>query len=254
MISFQSLVAEFGITTLVVIAFAAIVTSCIHGAVGVAGGFLMTAALALLIGVRPSVPIMSIALVLSHGARSVMNLTDLNWKAFAAVMVPAVPFILLSSYVYVELPVNVLAWVLAAIMFTSIPLRHWARSREIRAGGKTLAAAGMGYGFLAGASIGSAMLLSPFMLGYGLAKESFVATMAIISLTTNMTRITVFGSSDVLTSEYALLGVAVGLLMIPGNWAGRTVLRRMTTNTHGRLVDFFAVIGGLNFVYLAIAG
>ena len=106
----------------------------------------------------------------------------------------------------------------------------------------------------AGASIGSAMLLTPFMLGAGLTKEAFVATMAVISLTTNMARITAFGGADLLTSDYVLLGLAVGVVMIPGNWIGRTFLRRMAPGTHSVLIDLFALIGGANFLWLAWAG
>ncbi len=252
MLGLDALVAEFGVATLAALAVAAFVTSCIHGAVGVAGGLLMTAAVALLIGVRASVPVMSIALILSHGARTLMNLSDIDLRAFAWIMLPALPFILVSSAIYVALPLNALAAVLAALIFLSIPVRRWAERRKVRAGHRALAAAGAGYGFSAGASIGSAMLLSPFLLGYGLTKEAFVATMAIISLSTNVVRIGAFSVADIVTSQYALLGFLVGLIMIPGNWVGRTILRRMTTRMHAHLVDGFAVLGGLNFLYLAL--
>ena len=95
-------------------------------------------------------------------------------------------------------------------------------------------------------------MLSPFLLGFGLVTEAFVATMAIISMSTNVVRIGVFGGADVLTSQYALLGLLVGLIMVPGNWIGRAILRRMTVTLHGYLVDGLAVLGALNFVYLAI--
>jgi len=250
----QSLVNEFGVTTLVLIALAAIITSSIHGAIGVAGGILMTAALALLIGVKPSVPVMSIALIISHGARSLMNLPDINFRVYRTIMLASVPFIAMSSYLYVELPVNTVAWVLAIVILTSVPIRHWAKSRKIKAGHGTLAVAGVGYGTLAGVSVGSGQLLIPFLLGYGLTKEAFVATMAFIALSTNIVRISVFGSTDIMTSDYALLGLLTGILMIPGTWIGRNLLRRMANQTHDRLIDGFAILGGLNFLYLAIFG
>lgn len=252
MIGLDALVAEFGVPTLVAIAIAGFVTSSIHGAVGVAGGMLMTGILALLVGVRASVPIMSIALIFSHGARSLMNLPHIHFRAFGAVMLGALPFIVLTSLIYTILPVNILAGVLAAIIFTSIPMRHWARSRNIQAGYPSLVSIGAVYGFFAGAAIGSATVLSPFLLGFGLVKELFVATMAMISLSTNVVRIGVFSGADIVTSEYALLGLLVGLIMIPGNWVGRAVLRRLTIRRHGQLVDLLAAIGGLNFVYLAV--
>lgn len=251
MIGLDALVAEFGVTTLVLIAAAALITSTIHGAVGVAGGMLMTGALALLVGVRASVPIMSIALIFSHGSRCLIYLPHIHLRAFGAVMLGAIPFIVLTSLIYTILPVNVLAAVLAVIIFTSIPMRHWARSRNIKAGYPALIGIGTVYGFFAGAAIGSATVLSPFLLGFGVVKELFVATMATISLSTNIVRLGVFSGADILSSEYALMGVLVGLIMIPGNWIGKALLKRITIHRHGQLVDILAGIGGLNFVYLA---
>jgi len=42
--------------------------------------------------------------------------------------------------------------------------------------------------------------------------------------------------------------------MIPGTYIGRNMLRLMANGTHDRLVDGFAILGGLNFLYLAITG
>lgn len=132
----SALTSEFGTWTLVAIAAAALVTSTIHGAVGVAGGFLMTAALSLMIGVRPVVPVMSIALVISHGARSLMNVADFDRRVFLAIMLPAFPMIFLGGIIYAVLPVNWVALMLGLIILGSIPLRRWAgpaRSRRARA-------------------------------------------------------------------------------------------------------------------------
>lgn len=250
----EHLFEDYGWATLAAIALAAVVTSSIHGAIGVAGGLLMTAILALLIGVRASVPVMSIALVISHGSRSLIFLPSFDWRAFAVVMAAAAPFIALTGYVYAALPVGTLAAVLAIIVFTTIPLRHWAATRKIRAGPGTLGAAGAVYGFFAGASFGSAAILSPFLLGYGLVKEAFVATMAGIALSTNAVRVAVFGTVDLMTAQFALLGLLVGIIMIPGNYIGRTILRRLSIGQHGALVDVMAALGGLNFLYLALRG
>lgn len=250
----EQLITEFGIWPLAAIAIAAFVTASIQGAVGVAGGFLMTAALALVIGVRPVVPVMSVALIISHLSRSLLNLHSIDRTVLLAIMACALPMIVVGALLYGIMPVRVIALLLGVVILASIPLRHWAHSRKIKAGPRLLNAVGGIYGILAGGSVGSAMLLSPFMLGYGLTKEAFVGTMAAIALSTNLTKIAVFGSTQLLDSQYLILGLFVGLVMVPGNWVGRHLLRRMAPGTHGRLVDIFALVGGLNFLYLAAAG
>ena len=247
----ESIYAEFGFWTVLAVVIAALITATIHGSVGVAGGFLMAAALAQLIGVRPVIPVMSVALTVSHLSRSLLNVRTVDWFALLVIMGCAMPMLVIGALLYGVLPVRVIALFLALVILASIPLRHWAHAREIKAGAGMLGAAGGVYGFLAGASIGSAMLLTPFMLGYGLSKEAFVGTMAVIAFTTNAARMLVFGGTQLLDAHYAVMGLMVGVVMIPGTWIGRTFLRRMAPATHSRLIDLFAVIGGANFLYLA---
>ncbi|MEM9104299.1 MAG: sulfite exporter TauE/SafE family protein, partial [Pseudomonadota bacterium] len=203
----------------------AFVSSAIHGAIGVAGGIILSAALAPIIGVAPIVPVVSVALLISHSARAMLNRADFSWPVFISVSVTAVPFIVVMALVYGRLSSTLIALVLGCVILLSIPMRHWAKSRQIRANRRTLSGAGAVYGLLAGVSVGPGILLAPFMLGYGLKKEAFVATLAGIALLTNITRVGVFGATDLLSSQYMLLGVLCGLMTIPGNWVGRTMLR-----------------------------
>ncbi|WP_282606138.1 sulfite exporter TauE/SafE family protein [Pelagibius sp. Alg239-R121] len=246
-----SVVDEFGLYTIIGIGFVVLVTSAIHGATGVAGGFLMSAAIAPLIGVKPIVPVISVALLISHSARALMNMRDFDRSVYFSVAVPAIPCIVAGALIYGRLQPTAIAILLGCVILSSIPIRRWAKSREIKAGKPTLYAAGAVYGGLSGTSIGPGMLLIPFMLGYGLRKEAFVATLAVIALTTNVTRVSVFGGLELLDARYLTLGVLIGLVTIPGNWIGRSILRRMTNEGHGTLVDILTVIGALNFFWLA---
>jgi len=253
-ISILSLTDGLGPWGLSAIFFAVLVTSAIHGATGVAGGFLMTAALAVIIGVKPVVPVMSVALLISHAARALLNVQDFDRTVFFSIVVPAVPCIVIGAAFYVWLPATAIAVLLGCVILASIPVRRWAKTRDMTTSRPALYAAGGVYGGLSGTTIGPGMLLVPFMLGYGMTKEAFVATLAGIALVTNITRVGVFGSADLLDGGYLLLGVLVGLVTIPGNWIGRAVLRRMTSERHGGIVDVLTVLGALNFFLLAWRG
>lgn len=247
----ESLLADFGPIEIIAIAIVALVTSAIHGATGVAGGFLLSAAIAPIIGVKPIVPVISVALLISHSARALLNMRDFDRSVYFAIALPAVPCIIGGALIYGRLEATAIAILLGCVILSSIPIRRWAKAREVNAGKPTLHAAGAVYGGLSGTSIGPGMLLIPFMLGYGLRKEAFVATLAVIALTTNVTRVSIFGGMELLDSRYLLLGVLIGLVTIPGNWIGRSFLRRMTNDGHGTLVDILTVIGALNFFWLA---
>ncbi|MEN0086945.1 MAG: sulfite exporter TauE/SafE family protein [Pseudomonadota bacterium] len=246
-----ALVEHYGLLSLIGVVLVALVTSSVHGATGVAGGFLLSAALAPIIGVAPIVPVVSVSLLISHSTRALLNMKDFHRSAFLAVSVPAIPCIVLMSLIYGRMSSSMIALVLGLVILASIPLRRWAKSRQIKTSRNTLSGVGAIYGTLSGVSIGPGMLLVPFMLGYGLRKEQFVATLAVIALLTNITRVSVFGATDLLSSQYIFIGVLCGLATIPGNWIGRTMLRRMTNESHSGLVDVLTVLGALNFFWLS---
>lgn len=248
----NEILSSFDTLTLVAIAVMALLTSTVHGATGVAGGFLLSACLAFVIGIAPIVPVVSVSLLISHGSRALFNVRDFDKSAFLAIAIPAIPCVVFMAFLYGRMSSNLIAIVLGCVILISIPVRRWAKSREIKAGQKTLSGVGAIYGALSGVSIGPGMLLVPFMLGYGLRKEQLVATLAVIALMTNITRVSVFGATDLFDSQYILIGILCGLMTIPGNWIGRTLLRRMTNENHSGLVDVLTVLGALNFFWLAI--
>ena len=239
------------LSVVLLIAVSAFLTSTIHGATGIAGGFLLTVILALVIGVKPVVPVVSVALLISHSSRAILNFRDFNREVYASIIIPAIPAIAIVAYLYTKMTAPWIALLLGGIVLISIPMRRWARSRELRVKKPVLSSAGVIYGALAGASVGPGMLLIPFMLGYGLKKEAFVATLAAIALTANITRVGVFGSTSMLDMDYLVLGIVAGLATIPGNWVGRHFLRSMTNETHTNLVDLLTLIGAINFFWLA---
>lgn len=249
---FSQAMEPFTTQTLILIGLVSLGASAIHGATGIAGGFLTAAALAPLIGVKPVVPVVSVALVISHSARALLNLPDFHRTAFFAVTVPAFPFIIIGAVLYGGLSNKTIAILLAAVILCSIPIRRIAERRRLTVGISGLAGAGAVYGGLSGTTIGPGMLLTPFMLGFGLTKEAFVATLAVIALVTNITRLSVFGGTDVLELPLMFLGGLVGLLTIPGNWFGRVLLHRMTRQGHAAFVDALTILGGLNLLWLAL--
>lgn len=235
--------------TLAIICAGAVLTSAVHGATGVAGGFLMAALLAPLIGVQAVVPVMTVMMLVSHSSRALLNRSDINWQAFRLVILPAAPFIVLSAYFYKDLPVALIGFLMGTVIIASIPLRRLGTRLGTTAPG-TLGAMGGVYGLLSGASIGPGMLITPFLLGFGLRREHFVATLAAIAFVTNVSRFGVYSSANLYDWSGIYLGALIGLLTIPGNWLGRSVLRRLSTEAHLVIVEAFSVVGGLQFFYL----
>jgi len=246
------LLAEIGWVSIALLLLAAFLTSMIHGATGIAGGFLLTAVAAPIIGLQAVVPVLSVTLLISHGARALVNFSSIDQSAYFRIALPSIPFIIAAALLYGQLTSSSIAFILGAIVLLSVPARRWARANKIITSNRHMAIAGSVYGFVSGLSIGPGMLLMPVLLGYGLGRQAFVATLAMIALTTNVVRISVYGLSDLLTAPYTLLAVAAGLATVPGAWIGKRVLQQLTDERHTRAVEYLILFSGVVFFYIGI--
>jgi len=242
---------DINAVSLAILLIASFVTSMVHGATGIAGGFLLAAVAAPILGLQNIVPILSIALLISHSARAILNIRQFDFHSYCLVVIPSIPFIIFAAMTYGRLSNVTIAVVLGTVVLLSIPLRRLASAWQIKTSNPMLMGAGTIYGTISGIAIGPGMLLMPVLLGVGMKREAFVATLAAIALTTNIVRTSVYGVSDLLSSQSLTLGVLIGLATIPGAWVGRGILRRMTDARHIVVVEWLVVLGGLNFFWMA---
>jgi uncharacterized membrane protein YfcA len=246
------LIAEFGPSILLFIGVAALLTAILHGATGMAGGIVMAAILAHIIGIKAAVPVMTVALILSHLSRAALYAKDTDWAIAKRVLLFGCPTIVIGALVFSRIGATTIAIVFAAFLTLSFPVKHWARRHDIRTGPKLLAAASSVWGMLAGNVIGPGFFLAPFLLGTGMNRLTFVGTLATVTLVMNVLKAGVFGATDLIDVQTFTLGVAIGLITIPGNWIGRSVLRRLKDSDHRVAIDVLTAIMILNFIYLAV--
>ena len=247
------MILGLGASTLIAIAASALLTGVLHGATGMAGGIVMASILAHLIGIKAAVPVMTVALIGSHLSRAIIFRKDIDLAIVKRVLSFGGPTIVLGAVVFSAISPTAVALVFAAFLIASFPIKYWARRNEVRTGPKLLAAASVVWGMLAGNVIGPGFFLAPFLLGTGMNRLTFVGTLAAITCVMNMAKLAVFGVTDLMSWELLGLGVAIGLVTVPGNWTGRVVLQRMRDRDHRLLIDILTGLMIVNFLYLAVA-
>jgi hypothetical protein len=109
-------------------------------------------------------------------------------------------------------------------------------------------------GLIAGTTIGGGIQVLPVLIGAGLGGMALIGTDAAIGIAIHFIKIVVFGSVQVLTLELAVLGIVVGVCMVPGTFMARWLLQRIPLAIHAVLVDIVIVIGGLGFLIRALTG
>ena len=239
-------------TVLAMVAGAALLSGTLHGATGMAGGVVMAAILAHVIGIKAAVPVMTCALIFSHTSRAAMYWRDTDWSTTRTVLLFSAPTIVIGAVIFGMISARTVAIVFALFLIASFPIKYWARKHHIKTGPRLLAGASAVWGMLAGNVIGPGFFLAPFLLGTGMTRMTFVGTLASVTLVMNIIKLGVFGVTDLMTRDLFALGIVVGLITIPGNWLGRHVLKGMNDGHHRVIVDALTVMMIVNFLYLAI--
>lgn len=243
---------EFSLLVWCILVVSAFVTALIHGATGMIGGILMTAILSQIIGVKAAIPVMTCALIFSHASRVVFYWRETDRTIAKRVLLFGTPTLVMGAYLFSYLNESVIALGYATFLLASIPVKHWAAKNQLRTSPRMLATASTFWGFLAGNVIGPGLFLSPFLLGTGMNRLTFVGTLATITFLMNMIKLAVFSGTQVFDASLLLLGIVIGLLSVPGNWVGKQLLVKLSDRSHRFILDGFTLVMIGNFVMLGI--
>ena len=239
---------------MVLIVLAAFGTALFHSVGGFAGGLMLAICLAPILGVKETVPVTATAMTISNINRVWAFRHAVDWRAFASVFGAATPFIALSAFVYIKLPVHIVAILLGLFLVTTIPLRRYMAKHDFTVGPRGLAMVAVPFGLISGSTFGAGMMLAPFLLGAGLFGEHLVGTVAAIGFGLNLTKMAVFGLSPLLDQSLLIKGIVIGLCTVPGVYAGRWIVRNTPIRVHTLYMELFILAGASYFLWQAALG
>ena len=245
---------EYGALELAYFCLAAFGSAVLHSVGGFAGALMLAIAIAPVLGIKETVPVVAAAMVISHVSRAWLFRNAVDWPAFRLLFFAGMPFIVLGVMFYVELSEPAIALFLGTFLLIAMPLRRYLAGKSIAVPRRALAVVAVPYGFLSGASFGVGMILAPFLLGAGITGEALVATAAVAGVMLNITKTIAFGLSPLLTESMALLGVMLGLCTIPGHTVGRWIVRRTSVQLHTRVLEGFVLFGGFYMLWKGLNG
>ena len=233
---------------------AAFLSAVLHSVGGFAGALMMAIALAPVLGVKETVPVVATAMMISHASRAWLFRKSVDWGAFRMIFFFGLPFIVLGVMFFVEMSDRAVALFLGTFLLVTLPLRRYLAGKSIQVPRKAVAVVAVPYGFLSGTSFGVGMILAPFMLGAGIVGEALLATVAVSGVMLNITKTIAFGMSPLLTTELAVLGVGLGLCTFPGHAVGRWVVRRTSIRLHTLVLEIFVGFGACYMLWKGLTG
>ncbi len=248
----SSLLPSITAWSAVVIALASFLGSMASAITGAGGAILISFAIAPIIGVGAVVQTISVAMTVSHIARIQAFRREIDWPTGFWIMAWAIPACIIGSVIYTWLDERSIALLLGGFMLTVVLARRLLPKDSFRLSRFWIAACSFGFGLVSGATIGGGILVLPILAGAGLTGAGFVATDAVIGMVLHLVKMVIFGTASVLNQQQLILGLLIGIMMIPGAYVARYLLRHMPLSVHAGLIDAIIALGGIGFLVQAL--
>ncbi|MEK9776987.1 MAG: sulfite exporter TauE/SafE family protein [Quisquiliibacterium sp.] len=231
--------------TWMIVILAAFGGAIVGGVGGFGTGVILTAVLAPLIGVKAVVPVLAVAGVLINIGRFWFYRRHVQWPAVGRLLLAAFPCLLLGTQLYARLDPAPLGVLIGVAVIASVPVRRYLRARQIVVGPRGLIAGGGLFGFVSGFASGMGVLLVSFLYGAGFAGMAVLATDALVTIIVDLARAALFGRYALLDAQAIWLGIAIGLVTLPGSAVAAWLVRRMHAQLHARFMEALIIFGGV---------
>ncbi len=166
-------------------------------------------------------------------------------------MLAAVPTCMLGAYTYTKLTSAGILIAIGTMLCLSVPLRRWVTHMKLQMSNGGLAAGSVVYGFLAGSTTGSGVILLSVLMASGLVGAWVVATDALISISVAVSKLLIFGVSGVMTPQVIAFGLLIGLVAIPGAFLAKAFVERLPVHVHTGILDGIVLLGGAVMIFSA---
>ena len=244
--------ADVSLLQLLLVGVVALFASVIGGLAGYGTGALMPLVLVPLIGAEPVVPIIAISSIFTNFSRFIAFVRYADRRRALIVVASACVTTALGAYGYTRLTGTGAALVIGTMLILSVPLRRFAKRRNIRIGDAGLAAGSVGYGVVVGGTSGSGVILLSLLMAAGLEGAAVIATDAVISLATSVIKISVFGLAGAVTAQVLAFAVLIGAVALPGAFLAKAFVERMPVHIHTAILDAVVIAGGIVMISAAL--
>lgn len=200
-------------------------------------------------GIQPAIPILTVAQLLGNGSRMWFNRAQVDRRVLAWFALGAVPLALAGGLLFAITPPSALSRLLGAFLLGTVVWRHLRPGPPRRLpAARSFALIGAGFSFLSALSGSVGPLMAPFFLAYGLVKGAYIGTEAAATVIMHVVKLVAYSGTAVLSGQAAVIGLALGPLMIAGSFIGKQIVDRLPERVFVLLIEGVLAFAGLVFL------
>ncbi len=199
------------------------------------------------VGIKASVPILTVAQLLGNASRAGFGWREIRWRPALIFSAGAVPASVIGSRLFVDLSPGFLLRLIGGLLLVFVALRHTAlRQRKLPPG--LLAPAGAMVGFLSSVAGSAGPLGAAVFLGLHLPAGAYVASEAVTAVLMHLTKSIVYGRYAALSGIDVFQGLILGGSFVLGSWTGRRVIDLLPQRGFSLLVEALLVLSALSLL------
>ncbi|MCT8339820.1 sulfite exporter TauE/SafE family protein [Flavobacteriaceae bacterium TK19130] len=250
MVELLSSISPWLLAGLFVLGVATFTLSTISGG---GGALMQIPILNFLIGTSQTAPVINLGTFISRPSRIIIFWTHIVWSVFWYYVPAAMIGAVLAAWVFTEVKVYWIQIVVGLFLVsTFFQYRFGKKERSFDVKLWYFIPLGFLISIIGTFTGGMGPVLNPFMLNYGIEKESLVGTKSAQSFFLGIAQVGSYTFFGLLTGELWIYGLALGLGAILGNLFGKWLLERMSKLHFRRWVIAIMVISGVVLIVRAV--
>lgn len=234
------------------IGLTAFIAQIAGGLAGYGTGLLMPLVLVPLLGPQSVVPVIGLSAVLSNITRVAVFRESLDVRKALIVTAVSLPTSAIGAWLYTILSSRGAQILIGLMLIVLVPLRRFLASRRWRLHDRGLAASGVLFGLVMGATSGSGVILLSLLMASGLTGTGVIATDAAVSFILGIVKTGVFIYAGALPPSLWLVAILIGVMATPGALTAKWLARRFSASLHDRILEATIIVGGLVLLYRAV--
>jgi uncharacterized protein len=235
--------------TYILLALGALLGSTISGITGVGGGMVYLPFLVWGVGVKAAVPYLTMLLLVANVSRAYFARRGINWSVFRHFALGAIPGAILGALFYTLLSPFWISKALGVYLLVYVALSFTKATWPKRATLKSLSFIGFPAGVISSVVGGTGPVVAPWLLRYGLVKETFIGTEAVGAAAIHVFKLSVWSGAGLIKPHDILLLLPLGVVMVFGSFFGTRIVRRMDTRIFRVVLMLTLAAVGIRFLF-----